>query len=143
VSLATGDNKTYEFSKKLVNALAINGLFTVGLKAAFRTESPNGDPWGWPSGHTSSSFALATVMAAEYGPWVGVPMFGFASYVGYERVDARNHDFSDVISGALIGVAIGQAVARRHGELHVAGFEVQPYVTADAGGMGIALVRKW
>ncbi len=96
-SLATEDVKAYETSKTLLNALALNGLTTLALKGAARTHSPNGDPCGWPSGHTSSSFCLATVMHETYGPWVGLPLFAFASYVGYERIDARNHDFSDVI----------------------------------------------
>jgi hypothetical protein len=141
-SLAGGDDKTYEVSKTLLNALVVNDLLTVGLKAAVRSDSPNGDAWGWPSGHTSSTFTLATVLAEEYGPWVGVPLFGFASYVGYERIDARNHDFSDVISGALIGMAVGHAVANRHQTLHVAGFEVLPYASGQ-GGAGLALVKQW
>ena len=99
VSLAGHDVKSYETSKTLISALIINGLADIALKEAVRTRSPNGDPLGWPSGHTSSSFTVATVIYEEYGPLAGVPLFAFASFVGYERIDARNHDFSDVISG--------------------------------------------
>lgn len=98
-SLASGNTKGYETAKALLNALAINGLTTLALKGIVQTDSPNGDPLGWPSGHTSSSFCLATVLYEAYGPWVGVPLYLLAGYVGYERIDARNHDFSDVISG--------------------------------------------
>jgi len=140
--LAGDDVRTYETSKTLLNALAINGLVTVALKGIVRTHSPNGDPYGWPSGHTSSSFCLATVMYHAYGPAVGLPLFAFAGFVGYERIDARNHDFSDVISGALIGMAIGHVVAKNH-EARIAGFDVVPYADPARGAVGLALARQW
>jgi hypothetical protein len=141
-ALARGDVKNYEVSKTLLNALAINGLTTLALKAVCQSDSPNGDPWGWPSGHTSSTFCFATVMYEAYGPWVGVPAFAFASYVGYERIDARNHDFNDVISGAIIGVAIGHAVFQNH-QPRVFGMDVQPYADPQSGTMGLALSKSW
>ncbi len=141
ISLYNNDTKTYEVSKTLINALALNGITTLALKAIVRTRSPNGDPWGWPSGHTSSTFCLATVLYESYGPWVGVPMFAFASFVGYERIDARNHDFSDVISGALIGIAIGHAVSQNH-KMKIFGMDVIPYAD-PRGGAGIALMKQW
>ncbi len=140
-TLGAGDEKNYEVAQTLLNALMINGLVTESLKTAVNTRSPNGDPRGWPSGHESSSFCVATVMYEEYGPYVGVPMFAFASFVGYERIDARNHDFSDVVSGALIGMAIGHAVAKNH-KMRIAGLELAPYVD-DRGGVGLALIKQW
>ena len=140
--LARGDVKTYEVSKTLINALAINGMVTLALKGLTRTESPNDDEFGWPSGHTSSTFAFATVMYEAYGPWVGIPLFAFASYVGYERIDARNHDFADVISGALIGIAIGHAVSRNH-QMKIFGMDVVPYTDPSRGAVGIALKKRW
>jgi len=142
VSLARNDTKTYEVSKTLLSALAINGLATTALKTAARTESPNGDEFGWPSGHTSSSFCLATVMYEAYGPWVGVPLMAFASYVGYERIDARNHDFADVISGALIGIAIGHAVSQNH-EAKIFGMDVLPYADPQRDAVGVMLSKSW
>ncbi|MFP4055005.1 MAG: hypothetical protein ACLFV7_14185, partial [Phycisphaerae bacterium] len=82
-SQAVGDTKTYEVSKSMLSALSINGLLTMGLKVAARTESPNGDEFGWPSGHTSSSFCFAGVMYEHYGPAVGLPLYAFAAFVGY------------------------------------------------------------
>jgi len=140
--LVGDDTKLYETSKTLMNALAINGTFTLLLKWATRTESPNDDENGWPSGHTSSSFCVATVMHKTYGPWVGVPLFAFAGYVGYERIDARNHDFSDVVSGMLIGIAVGHAVANNH-ETKVLGMEVIPYADPATGAVGLGLMKAW
>jgi len=142
VSLSRDDIKTYEVSKTLINALSVNGLVTLALKGIADSESPNGDDFGWPSGHTSSSFCFATVMHKAYGPWVGVPLFAFASFVGYERIDARNHDFNDVISGALIGIAIGHAVSQNH-EFKVFGMDIIPWSDPVRGGVGVALVKQW
>lgn len=141
-SLARDDVKTYEISKTMINALAINGLTTLALKGLVRTRSPNGDPWGWPSGHTSSTFTIATVLYEEYGPAVGLPAFAFAAFVGYERIDARNHDFSDVVSGALIGMAIGHAVCQNH-QAKIFGMDVAPYVDPERGAVGVALTKRW
>jgi len=142
VATATEDETLYEDSTTLLNALVVNGLTTQGLKWVFRSASPNGDEMGWPSGHSSSTFCLATVMYHQHGPWVGLPLLGFATFVAYERVDARNHDFSDVVSGALIGIAIGHAVASNH-EMRVFGMDVVPYVHPDTGAVGVALTKDW
>jgi len=139
---ASEDEEFYENSTELLNALVVNGLTTQGLKWVFRSASPNGDEMGWPSGHSSSSFCLATVMYHQYGPKVGLPLMGFATFVAYQRVDARNHDFSDVVSGSLIGIAIGHAVASNH-EMRVLGMDIVPFVDPDTGSVGVALTKDW
>jgi len=143
-ALGRGDVKNYEKSKTLINALAINGVLTLALKGIVHTEVPNGNEFGWPSGHTSSSFCFATVMYNEYGPWVGVPCFAFAGFVGYERVDARNHDLSDVVSGALIGIAIGHAVSKHHQDrLEALGMQIVPYTDPATNTVGVALSKNF
>jgi membrane-associated phospholipid phosphatase len=141
-SLYRDDARNYEIATTTMNALIINDLFTVGLKLCADTRSPNGDRWGWPSGHTSSSFTFATVMCEAYGPVVGVPLLGFAGFVGYERIDSRRHDFSDVISGALIGMAVGHAVMQNH-KPRIFGFDVAPYVDPSSNAAGVALLKNW
>jgi hypothetical protein len=141
-ALARNDSVNYEKATTMINALAVNGMVTLALKGIVRTRSPNGDPFGWPSGHTSSSFAFATVAYEQYGPWVGIPLYAFASYVGYERIDARNHDFSDVISGAILGTVIGHVISQNHMP-RIAGFEVMPYVCPSNDSFGVMLCKRW
>ena len=81
-------------------------------------------------------------MYEAYGPWVGIPLFAFAGFVGYERLSARNHDFSDVIGGAFLGIAIGHAVAKNHIP-KIFGFHVLPYTDPRRGGVGIALHKRF
>ncbi len=140
--LAIDNPKLYETSKTMMNALIINGVLVQSLKWATRTASPNGDELGWPSGHTASSFTVATVVYEAYGPWYGVPALAFATFVGYERIDARNHDFSDVVSGAVLGIIIGHAVAGNN-KGKIFGMTLLPFADPETGTVGIALGKQW
>src|SRR5947208_4685063 len=64
----------------------------------------------FPSGHSASSFAAATAMAAFY-PKISPLVFALAAGVGVSRVHLGHHFPSDVAVGGLIGVASGTLVA--------------------------------
>jgi membrane-associated phospholipid phosphatase len=142
LTLSIDDIKGYETSKTLFNALIINGVSTLLMQVATNAEAPNGDNLSFPSGHTSSSFTMAAVLDEAYGPLVGVPLYALAALVGYERVQARSHDFSDVAFGAVLGLVIGKSVAREH-RPEIFGMEVVPYVDPESGTSGLALVKQW
>jgi membrane-associated phospholipid phosphatase len=66
-----------------------------------------------PSGHTTESFAVASVIAAHSGSiWIKAAAFGCAGLVGYARVNDDAHFASDVVGGALLGTIVGRAVVR-------------------------------
>ena len=62
----------------------------------------------WPSGHTATSFAGATILHKEYGltrsPWYSIAGYGVATATGVMRVLNNRHWVSDVLSGAGIGI---------------------------------------
>jgi undecaprenyl-diphosphatase len=58
----------------------------------------------FPSGHTATTFALATVVAWHFPHWAA-PVFLLAVLVGYSRVYVGVHFVSDVVAAALIGTA--------------------------------------
>lgn len=62
----------------------------------------------WPSGHTATAFASATILHKEYGltrsPWYSVAGYGIATATGVMRVLNNRHWVSDVLSGAGIGI---------------------------------------
>jgi undecaprenyl-diphosphatase len=60
----------------------------------------------FPSGHTASAFGFATAVTADY-PLLAAPLFGLATIVGYSRVHTGVHFPTDVIGGAILGVAVG------------------------------------
>ncbi|HEY0975571.1 MAG TPA: phosphatase PAP2 family protein [Solimonas sp.] len=78
---------------------------TYGLKYAIDARRPNGGSQSFPSGHTAAAFMGAEFIRKEYGLWWGVPAYAAASWVGYTRVQSKNHYWRDVLAGALIGIA--------------------------------------
>jgi len=137
-----------EFNKQragtMMTALAVTGLTTVGLKAVRDNETPNGKSWAWPSGHTASSFCVASVLDEFYGPKVGIPAYILAGFVGYRMMDTGDHWASDVVFGATLGWVVGHSVAGKHKELEVAGFKVLPYMShARRSVAGVSLVKQF
>ena len=102
----------------------------------------------WPSGHTSSSavtsFCTATLIwrdLRESGapPWVAGVSYGAATALtattGFLRVKAGWHHTSDVISGGVLGAAIGTGVAL----WHTSG-AIQPSVASNEDGTPVLSV---
>jgi membrane-associated phospholipid phosphatase len=142
VGQQTQDEKTYEVGRTLINALAINGVSTMLLKVAANTEAPNGEGPAWPSGHSSSSFTVAEVLNVSYGPWVGVPSYALAALAAFGRIDDREHDFSDVLFGAALGIVVGHSVAEGH-RPEIFGGQITAYVSPGSGASGIAWVTSF
>lgn len=66
---------------------------------------------GWssfPSGHTTTAFAVATVLALHaQHKWMGIGYLLLAIGVGYSRIYLGSHFLEDVIAGAILGVIFG------------------------------------
>ncbi len=76
------------------------------LKRVVGSERPNGsNDRSFPSGHTSISFSAAGHLHARYGWEWGAPALAVAAFVGWSRVEAKQHRWEDVIAGALLGTA--------------------------------------
>jgi membrane-associated phospholipid phosphatase len=108
-----------------LESFAINGLIVTGIKVVLARSRPAaGDgpyQFNWfstrsrqnsfPSGHTSSAFAVASVIAGESDSVaVGTLVYGLASLVGVSRVVNNEHWASDVFVGAVLGYFIGKQV---------------------------------
>lgn len=66
----------------------------------------------FPSGHTLSSFASATTLAAFYPP-ARVVLYGIASATAVNRVVKHQHFLSDVVAGGLVGHLMAWWLVRR------------------------------
>jgi membrane-associated phospholipid phosphatase len=77
-----------------------------------------GGPYGtfgynsFPSGHSSSIFAVATLVGLEYWDtkWVPAVSFGLAGFTALYRLAVNDHWASDVLFGSALGFAIGSMV---------------------------------
>jgi membrane-associated phospholipid phosphatase len=83
---------------------ALTLCLTYGMKYSIDATRPNGGDHSFPSGHTSTSFASAEFIRERYGWSYGIPAYIAASFVGYSRVESKQHRTLDVIAGAVIGI---------------------------------------
>jgi undecaprenyl-diphosphatase len=60
----------------------------------------------FPSGHSTASFAVATVLAKRFPAW-GPLCFSLAAYVALSRVLRGSHFPTDVVGGAVVGILSG------------------------------------
>lgn len=64
----------------------------------------------FPSGHASAGFCAATLLAADHHH--PVLWYGLAAAVSWSRMHVGVHHPSDVLGGALIGIALARVAAR-------------------------------
>jgi len=136
------DAKAVEASRRLAEALIINDLVTLTLKLSTGRNRPDGRHFSFPSGHVSSTFAMAAALDGMYGPVVGVPLYALGCFVGLSRLDKNKHYLSDVIFGAALGYVIGRTVNKAH-DRKIFGFEAEPWVDEDADAAGLLLRRRF
>lgn len=141
-----------EHSKKValmgVKAFIISGFFVQFPKYLFSRQRPyQGDypdskKWygpsfsshtSFPSGHTTSVFAVAAVVASEYREtiWVPILSYAIATGVGLSRMYDDKHWSSDVLFGAAFGWSIGKLIhASSHWKV-----KTMPMVTTESAGL--------
>ncbi|MSR60022.1 MAG: phosphatase PAP2 family protein [Planctomycetaceae bacterium] len=139
-SLWSQDELTHEFAKALISAYTITSVATVAIKGMTNTNRPsdqyqNGH-YGFPSFHAASTFSIAAVIDDYYGWPAGLPAYALAGLVGWSRIDQREHDLSDVVFGALLGLVIGKSVAAAHLDRYT-GCEVIPYFDSTNRALGV------
>lgn len=89
----------------------------------------------FPSGHTSTMFALMTVVAKRYpSRWVAVPAYAFAASVAFQRIESNNHWFSDTLAGGAVGYLIADALVERHRGKTAPGQALLPWLRAGSVG---------
>jgi len=88
------------------------GLIANLLKVILQLPRPDpGGDFGFPSGHTSTAFALAGALGQAF-PAAAPFLHVFAVLAGAARLYARVHFVSDVIVGGLLGGGIGLVLVR-------------------------------
>jgi membrane-associated phospholipid phosphatase len=102
-----------EVGADLAETQIVSGALTQGAKLIVSRPRPDGGGRSFPSGHTSATFATATVLQRHFGWKVGAIAYAGAIYVGASRLTENQHYLTDVVAGAAIG--IGSALAQGFG----------------------------
>lgn len=105
---ANGDELSYWRSVHMFKATVYSAAVTNALKYTVRQKRPDSDNReSFPSGHATSAFAFATVVATEHEWYWGVAAFSLAGVVAYSRINDNAHYLHDVIGGSVIGAGYG------------------------------------
>lgn len=137
IGRATNSPRAVSVGADLFSAQVMAQAMAFGIKVAAQRTRPDGTSLSFPSGHTASAFASATVLQRHFGWKVGIPAYALASYVGAARIETRRHYLSDVAFGAVLGITAGRTATIGRG---AARFAVGPMVTDGGGGVGFTLV---
>ncbi len=109
----TNAPKVVHIGVDLLRAQILTAGLTYGLKAAVRRERPDETGHSFPSGHSSVTFATASVLQRHFG-WKGALAYSVSAYVAASRLHENRHYLSDVVFGAAIGTIAGRTVTK-HG----------------------------
>ncbi len=81
---------------------------------------PGSSDWSWHSflsGHIANSMACASFLAHRFSLGYGTPVpYAASAAIGLGRMADGRHWFSDTMAGAVLGFAIGEAIAVRQRE---------------------------
>jgi membrane-associated phospholipid phosphatase len=114
-------------------------VLTEGLKYGVNAKRPNGGDKGFPSGHTSSAFFAAGYLEDRYGWEVGIPAHLLAGLVGYSRIHTKDHNFGQVLAGAVVGEVTAYVFTSRIDD----SVTFVPWADASGGGVGLAMIAKF
>lgn len=119
VGLARHDNELLRDAAAMAAGTAVAYGITLGLKYTVKRDRPfvtypddfadksghdYSDSYSFPSGHSTTAFAVATSLSLDFPKWyVIVPSYAYAGTLAYSRMHLGVHNPSDVLTGAIIG----------------------------------------
>ena len=129
---AAGDPTSIAAGVDLARSYAYSTVLVGAMKVAFDRKRPDGKRYSFPSGHASAAFAAAPVIAHHFGIVAGTVAYACAGATLLGRMEDRKHYLSDVVFGAAVGLAMGEAiVAQRR--------EAARHVTLEPGRVGLRI----
>jgi membrane-associated phospholipid phosphatase len=138
IGKATGNARVATVGSHLIRAQVASQVVVQGLKLVAERSRPDAsNHFSFPSGHTASAFATATVLQRDFGWKVGLPAYAAGAYVAAARMSSNKHYLSDVIIGAAVGVTAGRAVTVGAGRIR---FDLG--VAPTAGGAAVTFTKK-
>jgi len=141
-------DRTLVLGTSIIFAVAV----VQGTKYLTKIERPDfSDAHSFPSGHTTTAFLGAHILFREYkdvSVWIGVAGYGFALTTASMRIINRKHWFSDVVTGAGVGILCAELGYQMLPVWHKLfkikqkdkGLAVSPIITQNYFGLGGIMV---
>jgi membrane-associated phospholipid phosphatase len=134
---ASGNKKLAYAGRDIVRAQLLSQALVQTLKYTVRRERPDAsNNKSFPSGHSASMFATATVLHRHYGWKVGAPAYALGTYVAMARMAWNRHHATDVVMGAGFGIASARTVT-----MSVAKSKFSVGVQPQAGGASVNFTK--
>ena len=145
-----GENEKIERTALLAaESFLVSGLFSTIIKVGVGRHRPNKDNnssqydgfstsnKSFPSGHTTTAFAIATVVANEYEdvPLAAPLAYGVATLAGLSRINDNQHWASDVFFGAVLGYFTSKTILKLHSNKKGRHFTIYPRANYQGGGL--------
>lgn len=100
-----------EGRKQWLRNICVNQILITALRVGFNEtslgERPNGNDYGFPSGHVAFVMSGATFLHQRYGWKWGIPAYLAAASVACVRVDEDKHHWRDVLASGALSYGVG------------------------------------
>ena len=137
VAKSIGNQRAADVGRDIVRAQLLSQVMVQALKHTIRRERPDGsNKAAFPSGHSASAFATATVLHRHYGWKIGVPAYAMGGYIALARMAWNRHHATDVVMGAGFGIASARTVT-----MSVAKTRFSVGVQPQAGGASLNFTK--
>jgi membrane-associated phospholipid phosphatase len=134
---------TYQFDDKdgrkqllwcVGSSEVVISLLRLGFNQTSLGERPNGNEYGFPSGHIAFIGSASSFLQHRYGWQYGVPAWAATAYVSYVRMETEHHYLRDVLwaAGIVEGIAWLTVTDRDDGPL------VEPLIGSGFVGVRVA-----
>jgi len=154
----TDDSKMRKTVLLTVESVVLTGVFVQALKYSTQRHRPyTGDgPHAWdglglhgsnskfsfPSGHASTDFAIASVIASEYDNFLVPPLaYSIATITALNRISHNDHWSTDVFVGSVIGYLAGKAIVASHRNGKESDLSLAPMI--NNGELGMVLTYRF
>ena len=148
----SGNRKAERVALLSLESFAITGVFTQVLKVATGRPRPSsgksstawegpdfGGGLSFPSGHTSTAFAIATVFAEEYedNAWVPPIAYSIAALTAFSRLNDDKHWASDVFLGGALGYFVSKTILKLHSNKKGRHYTIYPRLNGKDAGLAL------
>lgn len=125
-----------QFGRNLIANQLLNSIARLGFNYTDWGIRPDGNGYGFPSGHVAFAGSGASFLEERYGWKYGVPAWLLTGYVAWVRVENDDHHWRDVVAASALSFAVAKLFVTPENATHLA-----PVIGPDF--IGLRWGRSW